>query len=185
MLDVAKRTIAMVSGLADFDFTINGPKKIPHITIYSPEFATKNLGKIKNFISELDFSDINFSYESPMEGEFHIGINFVKNIKIQKLHEEIVLGLNSFREGRLRDKYKNKDFINRQSPRQLEHIKRFGYRNLFEDYTPHLTLGMTKDSPKKEINQIIESNWNGFATKLDDIAIFEMGDHGTCTKIIC
>lgn len=69
------------------------------------------------------------------------------------------------------------------TPEQKENIKKYGYPDAMSLYFPHLTIIRLKDELlAKKISKDI--NWNISEFIVNKLAIYEMGEHGTCRKLV-
>jgi len=84
----------------------------------------------------------------------------------------------------VREKYtQNNSYQMNFTNEQLSNIRKYGYPDAMSLYHPHLTLIRLKDEDiALEISETLK--WNFIDIKVKEIAIFRMGEHGTCTEIV-
>lgn len=168
-------------------FILDGIEFHPHVTIYSPEYPESNIDKVFKVVEEVsnntERTKLNFKQIS--SGDGYISIGFENSPEIKNIHEGVVTKLNPLRGGHLMEKHQenldryDEDF----SPERLESIRKYGYPDAMDLYKPHLTIIRLKDKRlaekiakklNREINQFI----------VDKIAVYTMGENGTCRELI-
>lgn len=112
----------------------------PHITIHQAEFPEKNeeevlrlVQKIVEITNRIVFIPIGISSKKR-----YVAVNFKKTPAIAEFQEVLIKNLNPFREGALKDMYRE-SFRNFEGDEQ-ENIQSWGYPYIFDSYSPHLTL---------------------------------------------
>lgn len=167
-------------------FHIDNKHFFAHLTIYSPEYPIENLNKILHEVREIAGKSvpIRLEFERFHSGWGYVGIEFKKNLQIEKLHAQIVETLNPLRNGYTREKYTNEIADGKYSQEQVVYIKRYGYHNLFKSYQPHLTLG--RFASEELASRIVKSlgDLQIVESMCEALAVCEMGENGTCTKIL-
>jgi len=165
------------------EFILDGKNFYPHITVYSPMFPKKNLGKIvektKNLVN--NFFVINFKALKVVSGQGYIGVEFEYTPEIKKFHESVVEKLNSLREEHYKPEYNALDYKMKISNEKIENIIRYGYPGAMALYHPHMTIIRLKDKIIAE-KTATEINWKINNFKSDTIVIYKMGEHGTCIE---
>jgi len=189
--NVAKKAIEESQKIAkkyETFFTLDGKNFFPHITLYSPEFPLKNFRQILKIIKQITISHKQFEikFGGLRINQGFIGINVLRSPILDSLHKEIVLGLNSLREGHIR----NDLLVRTQEDLQLEFsdeqkqcIKNYGVPGALELFHPHLTLTrlINNDEVEKAAG-LIDWSVKQFTTR--SIAACKMGKHGTCVELI-
>ncbi len=186
--DVAREAIALsreIGGKNEAFFVLDDIQFLPHITIYSPEYPKKNLDKVLKKVGEIanNTEKVNLISKEISSGERFIIVEFDYTQAIKKIHEEVVLTINSLREGRLWEKYTSGDYKIKFNPEQQKNIEKYGYPNSMSLYLPHLTIIRLKDELSAgAISKNIK--WSIPRFTVDKIAIYEMGKHGTCKSLV-
>ncbi|UCD04485.1 MAG: 2'-5' RNA ligase family protein [Candidatus Woesearchaeota archaeon] len=165
-------------------FILDGLKFHPHMTIYSPEYPRSNVDKVLESVEEIvkNISPITFKFNKVSGGQGFVSVKFDNSPTIKRIHEEIVEKLNPLREGRIREKY-GADYHMNFNEEQIENIKKYGYPDAMNRYSPHLSIIRLEDgSLVEEVSKKI--NWSIAQFTVDKIAVYEMGEHGTCIKLI-
>lgn len=181
IIDLSKEIVKNHEAL----FVLDGINFYPHITIYSPEYPESNFDKVLRAVEEIakNTKRFEFIYEKKENHEGFIGVGFNLSPEIKNIHREIVNKLNSLREGRIRDKYKMSldDYKMTFSSEQRENIEKYGYPDAMNLYRPHLTIIRLKNEIlAKEVEQNLDWKISNFI--VDKIAIYTMGEHGTCKE---
>jgi 2'-5' RNA ligase len=173
-----------LSKLGKYLFILDGKNYFPHITVYSPEFPKRNLNKIIKNVEKVskNFKPFQIKFTECKFVDDYAGIDVQSSKQIYSLHEKIIDCLNSLREGVLRDKYKNKDVLINFTKKQINNIEKYGYPDVKELYIPHLSLIRFG----KNIPSVLEKKfrWDIQSSVVDKIGIFEMGDYGTCIRLV-
>jgi hypothetical protein len=158
----------------------------PHLTVYSPEFPSKNVDKI--------FAAIQFVIEKhqpltcqPIKINSHYGFIDVEielSKQIRDFHEEIVKTLNPLRENYLKDKYSQLDNNNHSySPELVKNIKEYGHPRVLKTYRPHLTLTHLPD--EQQALKVAKSlDWDMYPFIIGQVGVFTMGTLGTCRELL-
>ena len=170
----------------DSFFILDGVQFYPHITIYSPEYPESNFNKalkiVEGIANQTKKIELNFLSLESHDG--YIGICFETSPEIKNLHKEVVGKLNLLREGSVRKKYKQgSDYHMDFSRQQLKNIARYGYPDAMNLYHPHLTIIRLRDDfLAKVITKNL--NWKKPQIVIDKLAVYTMGEHGTCRKLV-
>jgi len=166
----------------DAYFALDGNEYFPHITIYSPEFPKHNFEKFfsavqgiadhcrKPFV--LDYDGI-----ETMRG--FVVANFKKTAEHDRFHALVLEKLNPLREGHVRKLSTQSNYTGEQ----IRNEKEFGHHNVFSLYHPHITLLRFKD-PEDAPRHAPAIVWDIPQFSVSKLAIYEMGEHGTCRKQI-
>ncbi len=166
-------------------FVLDGVQFHPHITIYSPEYPEKNLDKVLEKVAEIasNIEKVNLILKGISSGRGFISVKFDYTQEIKKIHERIVLELDSLREGHIQEKYTADNYKMNFTQEQQENIKKYGYPGSMDLYFPHLTIIRLKDeSLAKTISK--ETKWDILEFTVEKIAIYKMGEHGTCRELV-
>ncbi len=184
IVEVAIKLSQELARQAEPIFILDGKRFHPHITIYSPEYPEARLDKILETVSEVSQKTISprFMFKGIIQNQGFIGIEFDYLPEIRFIHERIVAKLNPLREGHIRQKYLS-DYNMNFSDEKVENIEKYGYPNSMSLYHPHLTLIRLADEGLAE-NFVKEIDWPIKTFKAENIAIFTMGENGTCRKLI-
>jgi len=149
--EITKQAIHLsseVSKLAESNYTLDGIKYFPHITLYQSAFPTKNIDSIKSALTSLANQirplDIRMNNLSVLL-EF-LFWDAVKTPELLALQSAVVAALNPFREGSLlsedRQRLDMPDF-----PQVMkDNIQTYGYPLIGDLYSPHISLTRFTDS---------------------------------------
>ena len=167
------------------EFILDGKNFYPHITVYSPLYPEKNVSSVIDEMEKLaqEFSVLEMRYIKIKPGQGWIGAEFEYADKIKFFHEAVVSKLNSLREGHYNPKYDTHDYKAKMSQEKLDNVAKYGYPNSMTLYHPHLSIIRLKD--KEEAERVAqEVEWDISSFKSDTIAIYKMGEHGTCIELV-
>lgn len=166
-------------------FGVDGVHYFPHITVYSPEYPAKNINKvfeaIENVISDQQSFEVEFGKVTTHWG--YIDVEIQPNKQLQSLHEALVTKLNPLREGHFREKDKDPQSTGHFSEEQKQTLLEYGYADSMELYRPHLTFARLESEVDAE-ERIKKLQWPHKTLTVDTLGAFEMGDHGTCVKLV-
>lgn len=182
--EVAQAAINLSSDISENHetfFTLDGVQVFPHITIYSPEYPVSNLDKVISAVGEVAESvkQIEFTVKAITVYQDFITVSLEVSPAIQEIHEKVVNKLNSLRGGKIKEKYQQGPY----SPEQQENIRKYGYPNVLDLYHPHITITRLKDvGAVKEIANNLK--WEASKFIIDKIAVYKMGQHGTCVELV-
>ena len=186
--DIAEKAISLSSETSKNNeafFVLDGIQFHPHITIYSPEYPEKNLDKVLEKVAEIasktEKVKLTLKGISSYQGSISIKFDYTKEIK--KIHEGIISELNSLREGHIREKYTADDYKMKFTKEQQENIKKYGYPYSMGLYFPHLTIIRLKDEQLAKA-VLEEIRWDILEFTIEKVAIYEMGEHGTCRELV-
>ncbi|MCK5320453.1 DUF1045 domain-containing protein [Candidatus Parcubacteria bacterium] len=187
-IKVIEEIIKLSKSIADeysHEFILDGKNFYPHITVYSPLYPKKNLKKVINKVGDFanNFRTIDLETKKIKEGQAYIGVEFEYTNDIKKFHELVVEKLNPLREGSYKPIYDAADYRMKISEEKKENIAKYGYPNAMTLYRPHMTIIRLKNEAeaKKVASEI---DWKIKSFKADAIAVYKMGDHGTCIELV-
>jgi hypothetical protein len=183
---ILKTALSITKG-KETEFVVDNKNYFVHLTIYSPEYPTKNIEKVieevKNYSKNIH--PYTLSIKQFIEGEGFVMIDFDESIKMKSVHKQFIQSLSPLREGRIRDKYKAEIEAGKYPPKQIRLINQYGYHNVEKYYEPHLSI--CKFSKRElalgEVNKL-NSDFKCEEIVIQSLAVAEMGPNGTCTKIL-
>lgn len=170
--DILDKAIEINSQLANDPIKLNKKNCLPHISLCMGVVEEKNLLKIREILEKLSLNFSKISLTINKIDIMHSCFN-VKNSKdLQKLHETIVTKLEPYLS------YDASIDMCFSPPPVVEKtlfwINNYKEKSSFQNFHPHITLGITKLKYK-------ELNISFTASKL---AICHLGNYCTCRKII-
>jgi len=193
--DVEKKAIELSRFFSDQGetfFTLDKKDYLPHITLYSVEYPTENLQKIFNVLKDFASSHKNFDIDLPelvmddSEGFPGIEIRVKKTKQLDDFHREVIDVLNPLREGHLREKYKNPEYVKKfpAKSRKLmsEILQKTGYARVLEVYKPHISIAAF--SAEMKSGEVKMSSYEATKMNVNRIGLFTMGEWGTCNKLL-
>lgn len=166
-------------------FVLDGIDYFPHLTMYSPDFPENSYGEmvrnLRGISAKYSVFKVKFTLFDSEDG--YIGINIDNNELVKSLHADIVNTLNPLRKGILREKYQDPEYVEKLSENQQKNIATYGYPAVMDEFTPHLTLIRFDNGERaKEVAKTLV--WEIKDLKVEELGIFEMGENGTCTKLV-
>lgn len=178
----------LVSGFIDNEVQLGQLENIPHVSLLQGTLHNSMLAcECIEAVSKFSRSDLQFSFQSVIYKDS--GWYFAKlsrNEMAVKLQAELLNKLSS--QLLITDKDRNKD-ISSYSNAEKDNFLRYGYRYIGPQYTPHITIGRSKDrgiSPDfREIREVISSVLNGIVLIPDAITVYSPGVSGEHTAAKC
>lgn len=163
-------------------FVLEGVNFHPHITIYSPRFSESKIEEVVKIIKEI--AERTHKTEMVLKEigsrQGFVSLRFDNSPAIKKLHEEILFKLNPLREN---EKIDESDYHAFFGAEQQKSVEKYGYPHALDIYSPHMTIIRLEDASLAEnLSKSIKWDIPGFI--VDKLAIYKMGEHGTCREII-
>ena len=182
--DISKKAIKVSKKLKSKGglFILDDKNYFPHVSVYMTEFPLKNLPKIKKLLQKIasetePFQIISLRYRQNKGG--YVDVVFRRSLRIKKFQEEIVKVLNPMREKLIRERTKMS--FPGMNKAQQKNIKLYGYHSVGSEFYPHLTFTRLEKFDKPALSVISKAN---FSFEVGKIALFYLGDHGTCNKLV-
>lgn len=163
---------------------LNHENEIPHITLYMSKYPEKNVGLIINKLTKIANSTKPFKLKLNSKSCHATGTIFIDvemSDELYTLHERLVNGLNSLREGLFNEDELTLPGITEEKKRSL---KEFGMWAVKQAYIPHVSVGRIYDLKDCEIALGALSKEINYETLVKNIAFVERGHDGTCKKIL-
>lgn len=153
----------------------------PHITLYMTEFPLKNIPAVKNSLQQITSAIKPFRIKSSnyRQNSGYIDISYQKSKSVKNLQKKIIAILNLLREGCVKAGDKAK--TNRLSALQNKNVELYGYRDVGQNFFPHLTFTKLKNNDGSALNKIKKQD---FSFKVNKIGLFYLGQYGTCRKLV-
>ncbi len=153
-----------------------------HITLYMAAFPLKNIPFIKNSLKQIatrmeSFRIDSLKYRENKDG--YIDVSFKRSGAIVALQEDVVRALNPLREGLIRKKERER--LRHLAGLPARNIRQYGYRNVFREFTPHLTLTKLRAYKKGALKALPPRS---FSFPVKEIGIFYLGEYGSCKKLV-
>ncbi|HSX41885.1 MAG TPA: DUF1045 domain-containing protein [Candidatus Saccharimonadales bacterium] len=164
-------------------FTLGNRLYFSHVSVYMLQLDNIGLEKATRLVQQLStvVSEISARASEYHYFEGYLDIEYEKSAEISFLQEEIIKLLNPIRDG-LREK--DKERLATADEMTRNNIIKYGYRSVGESFYPHLTFTrFIKTDSQEEIMAALPDKavFNG---KFTGIGIFEIGDNGTCIKLV-
>ena len=171
-VEIMDKAIEINNQLTDDPIKLNKESCFPHISLCMGVVQEENLSKIKEIINEIGENSSELSLTINKIGGKNVCFDIKNNEGLQRLHETIMTKLLPFLS------YDAKTDLCLFPPpfaeKTLFWINNYKEKSSFENFHPHITLGISK--LKSE-----ELNINFTTSKL---AICHLGNYCTCRKIL-
>ena len=164
-------------------FTLDDKNIFPHVSIYMLELPIDNLEKVIFKLATICKGTKSMSAAS--EGirenpDGFIDIPYVCSKELSGFQKNVIEQIDPLREGLIREKDKAR--LATVGEAERTNILEYGYRYVGAEYVPHLSVSKLPEY-KEDVLKGAESGYN-FSFSINQIGIFELGDHGTCKKIV-
>ncbi len=162
-------------------FSLDEQNYFSHVSVYMLQLNDEGLRKTINSLSELSKTTTSikgiakdYNY---IDG--YLDIEYKKTKELSELQENIILALNPLRDG-LREKDKQR--LAKADELTKENILKFGFRSVGDQFFPHITFARFISDQSDILGKLPSKRlFEGMFTKL---GLFEMGDNGTCIKLV-
>lgn len=183
--DESIRLSKAITDVVECEFVLDGKLFFPHVTLYSPEYPVSSTTQILKLVEKVSQSQKiirlrNSQLKLSLDGG--VGLMLKRNKTIDNFNNIIVDKLNPLRKGVLREKYLDKSVLDSFNSEQRSNIEIYGYPYVMNLFNPHITITYIKNPEYWKKARFIKTKLN--SVTLNKIGIFEMGPHGTCTKLI-
>jgi len=137
------------NGIYRSNFMVDDRAYKPHITLYLFSAPLKNIQAIVRQVDKISIRlkrtsiDIDEMILSD-SGWIMIDVD-MKSKQILKWHKIFVSSINKLREGMLRKKYRNKNYFDRQKPKEKLSLLKYGDKHAFGLYHSHLSVAQYDD----------------------------------------
>lgn len=148
-----------------------------HFPLYLFAAPLKNKGRIievsKDFAKELrpekvETNGLRFS-DSGL-----VMVGFLRNKTVNDYHERAVELFNSLREGLLRDKYEDENYLETLPKEDREKLEKYGHIYVYDRYEPHITIAkIESDDIRKPIRKKYEKLLANQKSKLERFQVHE------------
>ncbi len=170
--DIMDKAIDINSQSSEDPIKLNKENCLPHLTLSMGAVEEENLPKIEEILTEIGekFSKLLLTIDKISKG--HSCFEIEDNENLQKLHEEIMMRLSPYfsYDAKLNMCFSPPVVVERT----LFWINGFKDNTSFENFYPHITLGISKLNEQK-------LNIDFMASKL---AVCHLGNYCTCRKIL-
>jgi len=182
--EIADQAISISQALAPLDsfYMLDGETLYPHLSLYHVPFAESALPAVRDALRKLADSTASFQLQHqnyyPDQGMW-VGVRYVTNQAILGLHTAVITATRDYRI--VEDDARYFSRWSELSPKQQHNLKECGWKDAYTLYSPHLSFTKLKQ-PRADVLALLPGQDLSFL--VDHIALCELGDHGTCVKIV-
>jgi hypothetical protein len=162
-------------------FTLDEKSFFSHLSLYMLQLDGTGVKTVSERLAVLASDEkviaidaISYNYEKE-----YIDVEYYRTPELVTLQNKVVELLNPIRDG-LREK--DQERLNSVTGEELQNILLYGYRSIGNQFNPHLTFSRFILEQKEIINELPDKTT--FSGKYEYLALFEMGENGTCTKLV-
>lgn len=147
-----------------------------HLSLYLLQIDRSSINKVRELLEGVAHSLSPFSLKAKeiRQGGGWVDVVYERNDAIRKIQLQVIEMVNPLRDG-LRDK--DKQTIGLASGVVLDNLEKYGYRNVGNEFVPHLTFARFVDT-LMEVE--IDTDIDEFDSDFISIGMFEVGDYGVC-----
>jgi 2'-5' RNA ligase len=155
----------------------------PHITLYHIAFDTSVLETVKDKLRVIANSRNPFWLQEKqyrLVDTHWVDMSYIEDEPIMKLHLDVLEAVASYR---VRDPgaEMTEEWSGMSALRQ-ENLELYGWSEIRSLYRPHLTLTrLIEDETEESLRCLPDEN---FSFEVNTIALYELGEYGTCTSIV-
>lgn len=169
-------------------FTLDGQKLFPHVSLYHVSLPEEALPDVIRSL-EAVFSDTpSFPLTQAAYGAgggIWVHVCYQKDVTIFSLHQRVLGAVNAYRDretGQTDDgEIKQEDWVGLLPERQ-SNLQACGWSEAYDLYLPHMTFGRLAAPNAGIINALPPHE---FSFQAEQVGLYELGEYGTCTKLIC
>lgn len=162
-------------------YTLDGVNCFAHLSLYMFQIKVADLELVKDLLASLasKFKSLDLIASRYDQAMGFIDIEYTRNQQLDDLASEVVKLVNPLRDGM---RAKDRKRMGSATGLALSNYQKYGYKNVGELFRPHISLTRFSDenpidtSPLPQIEQ--------YSGLFNQLAIFEMGDNGTCVRKI-
>jgi len=181
--ELSAKALSASQSLAQFDslFTIDNNDFYAHSSLYMLELKTADLDKAVTLLQTIakqlqPISGVATRYD---QKERFIDAEYEVTAELSQLQMQVINTLNDVRNGM---RAKDKERMLSATGVALKNFQQYGYKPVGELFRPHITLTRFNDEPTNA--QSVLPDVATFSGTFDRLALFEMGDNGTCVRKI-
>ena len=164
----------------DFWFVVDNSKLKPHISLLHLKATSNRLRSITRALQKIsqEQKKIKIQGKGHHLGRKFLVASFVLPKELYYLHQQIVKTISVFRTGIVNLPFGEKN------DKQKQYIKTYGVGNLFEFYTPHITLAWArkKSSLPKILGELLRLKFSSLI--LDRLAVAQVNNRYQVIKIL-
>lgn len=164
------------------EFVLDDIAFYPHITLYMAEYPDGVREAIVQKLTEINrvFTNVCLEASGYSVEQKYVAISYLKTKGILEIQQNVIEACNGFRGGLLRTR--DRDKIANYSETQINNLKTNGFRNVGDDFHPHLTLTKFKD--EVDSTSLPSLNLKNCTVTTPVLALMRVGDFGTAREMI-
>lgn len=182
--DIAAQAVAVSRALVPREtfFVLDDQELHPHISLYHVPLRAEQLPMVIAALQTLAASTEPFVLQQatyyPDQGVW-VGVRYVADQAILNLHTAVIAATKEARV--IEDDARYKARWSDMTPKERENLKSCGWAHAYTLYLPHLTF--TKlTQPQSDVWAHLPQP--DFSFRADHIGLYELGENGTCTRLV-
>ena len=161
-------------------FTLDNARTYPHVSLYhvplDPEKREEIIRVLRETLFLIQAMPLKQSeYRSTNHG--FVSVGYERNESLFDLHRAVLQSLEPFWAREIREEEKNEE----RSSEQQVNMNRYGWNTADTLFDPHMTFSRLREPNPGIVTHMTPQN---FSFVSDLVGLFELGEHGTCTRCL-
>lgn len=172
----------LIAKTKETHFILDSKSFFPHITLYHvnlDEAVIPDLvDSLQTMVASIEPFEMKENEYALINTEW-VDRGYERSQKIQDLHQSVLetgVPFHKKSDGELKEEWSD------LSPARKENLELYGWSEARDLYRPHLTLTRLKERAGEEI--LRELPEVGFSFMATEVALYEMGEYGTCKTLV-
>ena len=166
-------------------FVLGSSGPYPHITLYMGVYPERSVSAVLDVVraTAVESAPVACAAIGVDSLWGFVGIKLLLTAELRALHTRLLQCLNPLRKGNIFPKYLEPEYQCRFISARRESVQKYGYPCALECFSPHISLTRFKDETlAAEVSRNLKCELKPFT--VNALAVYEMGEHGTCTKLV-
>lgn len=170
-----------LAGIQAAHFALDGTTYHPHATVYKATIPDDHRDTVTRLVTALaERQRFACPFQPPKAGRGYVFIPLLCIGLLRGLHEQTVRQINRYR---CRDARIRESNGRQWSDTERRNNRQWGHPNVFNCYRPHLTVIRFREDAQADA-ALSHVAWESPTFGATALAIYRMGDHGTCRELL-
>lgn len=182
--EIAEQTVVLSRALAPLGtfFTVDDVTLHPHISLYHVPLKESAVASVTEVLGMIARSRAPFLLTQgtyyPDQGVW-VGVRYVADKPILDLHTTIIDAVKAYRV--IEDDIRYAERWSEMNVNKKKNLKECGWAHAYTHYSPHITFTKLREPRAGILDHLPQRE---FSFLVDHIGLYELGDHGTCIRLI-
>ncbi|MBP9728061.1 MAG: hypothetical protein KBD27_01655 [Candidatus Moranbacteria bacterium] len=182
--DIREQTVALSRALVPLGtfFVVDDVTIHPHISLYHVPLTESNVTPVIEALGKIVQSTTPFLLRQdtyyPDQGVW-VGLRYMADKPVLDLHTTIIDAIKAYRV--IEDDARYKARWAELDPKERTNLAECGWAHAYTHYSPHITFTKLKEPRANILDHLPQQEFSFF---VDHIGLYELGDHGTATRLI-